>query len=273
MLAELGYPGLLLFIAIIFTSLRACRRVRKSAQRGEIPGPLGPYAIGLESALIAFMIGGSFVSFQYCEMLWHFFALTMALEAVAIEEAAAERARLAALAAPPVAARTAADARTRICLGIATPCRKSRSSFPPTTPRTTFATRSIPRWRRPIADREVIVVDDSSTDDTPLILKSYGDRIVVHRQPNSGVAGARNAGAALATGDWVAFLDADDVWRPTKLEAQLAIVEDADLVHQPLQLRRPRRPARDPERRHAVAVGRRVRAAAAARQLHHRRRA
>lgn len=94
-LAELGYPGLLLFLTLMFTSLRACRRVRKSAQRGEIPGPLGPYAIGLESALIAFIVGGSFVSFQYCEMLWHFFALTMALEAVALKEAAVERTRLA----------------------------------------------------------------------------------------------------------------------------------------------------------------------------------
>lgn len=100
-LGELGYPGLLLFGGIVFTSLRACRRVRKSAQRGEIPGPLGPYAIGLESALIAFCVGGSFVSFQYNEMLWHFFALTMALEAVAVKEAATERERLAALAAPP----------------------------------------------------------------------------------------------------------------------------------------------------------------------------
>lgn len=99
-LAELGYPGLLLFLAIIITSLRACRRVRKSAQRGEIPGPLGPYAIGLESSLIAFIVGGSFVSFQYCEMLWHFFALTMALEAVAVKEAAAERIRVESLAAP-----------------------------------------------------------------------------------------------------------------------------------------------------------------------------
>jgi glycosyltransferase involved in cell wall biosynthesis len=72
-------------------------------------------------------------------------------------------------------------------------------------------------------DREIIVVDDSSTDDTPLILKTYGNQITVHRQPNGGVSAARNAGARLATGDWVAFLDADDVWRPTKLEAQLAI--------------------------------------------------
>lgn len=74
-----------------------------------------------------------------------------------------------------------------------------------------------------LRDLEVIVVDDSSTDDTPLILKGYGDRITVHRQANTGVSGARNTGTRLSTGEWVAFLDADDVWRPTKLEAQLAI--------------------------------------------------
>lgn len=74
-------------------------------------------------------------------------------------------------------------------------------------------------------DHEVIVVDDASTDDTPLILKGYGDRIIVHRQANTGVSGARNAGARLATGDLLAFLDADDVWRPAKLESQLAIAQ------------------------------------------------
>jgi len=72
-------------------------------------------------------------------------------------------------------------------------------------------------------DREVIVVDDSSTDDTPLILKSYGDRIIVHRQANAGVSGARNTGARLASGALLAFLDADDTWRPSKLASQLAI--------------------------------------------------
>lgn len=93
-LAELGYPGLLLFIAIIVSSLHACRRVRKSARRGEIPGPLGPYAVAFEASLVAFVVGGSFVSFQYCEMLWHFFALTIALERVAVAEAAANRVRV-----------------------------------------------------------------------------------------------------------------------------------------------------------------------------------
>lgn len=75
-------------------------------------------------------------------------------------------------------------------------------------------------------ETEVIVVDDSSTDETPAILAAYGDRIRVHRQPNTGVGGARNTGARLATGDWVAFLDADDVWTPRKLDAQLDAVGD-----------------------------------------------
>jgi probable O-glycosylation ligase (exosortase A-associated) len=92
-LAELGYPGLVLFVLIVFSAMRACRRVRLAASRGELDGPLGAYAVGLESSLVAFIIGGSFVSFQYCEMLWHFFALTIALERVAVAEAAANRVR------------------------------------------------------------------------------------------------------------------------------------------------------------------------------------
>jgi probable O-glycosylation ligase (exosortase A-associated) len=92
-LAELGYPGLLLFLLILFGSFRACRRVRLAARRGEITGPLGLYAVAFETSLAAFMVGGSFVSFHYCEMLWHYFALTIALERVAVREMAAQRAR------------------------------------------------------------------------------------------------------------------------------------------------------------------------------------
>jgi probable O-glycosylation ligase (exosortase A-associated) len=91
-LAELGYPGLVLFILIVFSSLRSCRRVRKAAERGEIAGPLGAYAIAFETSLVAFMVGGSFVSFHYNEMLWHYFALTIALERVAVAEAAVSHA-------------------------------------------------------------------------------------------------------------------------------------------------------------------------------------
>lgn len=90
-LAELGYPGLLLFVLIVFGSFRACRRVRLAAKRGEITGPLGAYAVAFETSLVAFVVGGSFVSFHYCEMLWHYFALTIALERVAVRETAAQR--------------------------------------------------------------------------------------------------------------------------------------------------------------------------------------
>ena len=93
-LAELGYPGLILFVLIIVSSMRACRRVRKAAQRGELPGNMGPYAVALECSLVAFAVGGSFVSFHYCEMLWHYFGLTIALERVAMREMAAERSRI-----------------------------------------------------------------------------------------------------------------------------------------------------------------------------------
>jgi O-antigen ligase len=87
-LSELGYPGLLLFVAIIAMSLRSCRRVRLAARRGEVSAALGSYAVGFETALMAFVVGGSFVSFHYCEMLWHFFALSAAVERVGAIEAA-----------------------------------------------------------------------------------------------------------------------------------------------------------------------------------------
>jgi probable O-glycosylation ligase (exosortase A-associated) len=90
-LADTGYPAFALFLFILFSSLWTCRRVRRMAKRGEIPESLGHYAIGLESALVAFMVGGTFVPFHYVEMLWHFLALTMALDNVAAAQAASIR--------------------------------------------------------------------------------------------------------------------------------------------------------------------------------------
>ncbi len=69
---------------------------------------------------------------------------------------------------------------------------------------------------------EVIVVDDGSSDDTPQRCGEWGDRIRYLRTPNGGVAAARNAGIAQARGDWIALLDSDDWWEPTKLEVQMA---------------------------------------------------
>lgn len=65
---------------------------------------------------------------------------------------------------------------------------------------------------------EVIVVDDGSRDQTAEVARRYGDRIHFLQQPNSGVAAARNAAMERASGDWLAFLDADDIWERNKLE-------------------------------------------------------
>ncbi len=69
---------------------------------------------------------------------------------------------------------------------------------------------------------EVIVVDDGSTDDTEAVVRSFGERVKYIRQENAGVCAARNYGVAESSGELIAFLDADDIWEPTKLEKQLA---------------------------------------------------
>jgi glycosyltransferase involved in cell wall biosynthesis len=71
--------------------------------------------------------------------------------------------------------------------------------------------------------REIIVVDDGSTDDTLHRLEPYRAAIRYIRQANLGVGAARNAGLRVASGDYIAFLDADDLWRPEKLALQLNV--------------------------------------------------
>jgi glycosyltransferase involved in cell wall biosynthesis len=68
---------------------------------------------------------------------------------------------------------------------------------------------------------ELIVVDDGSTDETPQLLREYGDSIRVLRQENRGVSAARNAGIAAGRGELIAFLDSDDIWLPGKLACQV----------------------------------------------------
>ncbi len=71
---------------------------------------------------------------------------------------------------------------------------------------------------------EIIVVDDGSTDDTPRVTASLPPPVRVIRQDNRGVAAARNTGILAARGEWIAFLDSDDIWLPSKLEEQTACV-------------------------------------------------
>ncbi|MGE3074355.1 MAG: glycosyltransferase family 2 protein [Dehalococcoidia bacterium] len=79
---------------------------------------------------------------------------------------------------------------------------------------------------------EIIVADDGSTDDSADVAESYPE-VECLRLPKGGVSRARNLAVERSSGEWLAFLDADDIWLPGKLSAQVALASEqceADLI-------------------------------------------
>jgi glycosyltransferase involved in cell wall biosynthesis len=68
------------------------------------------------------------------------------------------------------------------------------------------------------------VIDDGSTDNTKEIVKSFGNKMKYHFQEHKGVSAARNLGLDLAQGDYIAFLDSDDLWKKEKISIQMSFM-------------------------------------------------
>ena len=70
---------------------------------------------------------------------------------------------------------------------------------------------------------EILVVDDGSSDETATVMQTYASTVTALRQEHAGVSAARNHGVAKSRGEYIAFLDSDDVWLPGKISAQIAL--------------------------------------------------
>ena len=80
-------------------------------------------------------------------------------------------------------------------------------------------------FKQTYRDFEIIVVDDGSTDETKSVVTSYGTSLRYIHQPNQGASVARNVAVSQSSGEFIAYLDADDVWNPEKLARQIEYLD------------------------------------------------
>ena len=88
-------------------------------------------------------------------------------------------------------------------------------------------------------DYEIVLVDDGSTDDTKDVAMQYGQKVTYLYQQNQGLSAARNQGISKASGELLAYLDADDMWYPEKLERQVAFLDahpECGIVHSEMSI-------------------------------------
>lgn len=80
-------------------------------------------------------------------------------------------------------------------------------------------------------EKEIIVVDDGSTDETSQVVREFGSDVKYHYIENGGVSKARNVGISMSSGEWIAFLDSDDLWLPGKLSCQMRYLAANPHIH------------------------------------------
>ncbi len=84
-MGDLGYVGLGLFVAILLSSLWTCYRIERMRSDHPEIRAIKPFALALQCAFVVMIVGGTFLHMQYVEMLWHYFALSMALQRISAE--------------------------------------------------------------------------------------------------------------------------------------------------------------------------------------------